>query len=102
MTHRAKLFMRRIRFYANFKGYPVQTFIELISSYSATLFTCIKRWDLHSVSELKKLYSNFGKFKKQKIVGFFRIRNEFVNVQGNKKCNTQNIQVKKQQKKMTI
>ena len=32
-------------------------------------------------------------------MGFFGLRNEFVNVQGNKKRNTQNIQVKKQQKK---
>ena len=35
-------------------------------------------------------------------MGFFGLRNEFVNVQGNKKRNTQNIQVKKQQKKLTI
>ena len=53
---------------------------------------------IHSVSEHKKLYSNFGKFKKRNSV-FFGPRNEFVNVQGNKKHNTQNIQVKKQQKK---
>jgi hypothetical protein len=32
-------------------------------------------------------------------VGFFGLRNEFVNVQGNKKRNTQNIQVKKQKNK---
>ena len=32
------------------------------------------------------------------IVAFFGLRNEFVNVQGNKKRNTQNIQVKKQKK----
>ena len=32
-------------------------------------------------------------------MGFFGLRNEFVNVQGNKKRNTQNIQVKKKQKK---
>ena len=36
------------------------------------------------------------------IVGFYGLRNEFENVQGNKKSNTQNIQVKKQQKKITV
>ena len=47
----------------------------------------------------KKLYSKFGKFEKHNS-GFFGLRNKFVNVQGNKKRNTQNIQAKKQQKKI--
>ena len=46
----------------------------------------------------KKLYSNFGKSKKRNSV-FIGLRHEFINVQGNKKRNTQNIQVKKQQTK---
>ena len=46
---------------------------------------------------VKKLYSNFGKFKKCNS-RFFGLRNEFLNLQGYKKRNTQNIQVKKQQK----
>ena len=45
----------------------------------------------------KKLYSNFGKFKKRNS-GFFGLRNKFVNVQGNKKRNTQNIQIKNRKK----
>ena len=36
------------------------------------------------------------------IVGFFGLRNEFVNVQGNKKRNTQNIQIKKRKKTKTF
>ena len=31
-------------------------------------------------------------------MGFFGLRNKFVNVQGNKKRNTQNIQIKKRKK----
>ena len=31
-------------------------------------------------------------------MGFFGLRNEFASVQGNKKLNTQNIQIKKQKK----
>ena len=49
----------------------------------------------------KKLYSNFGKFKKHNTF-FFGLRNKFFDVKGNKKGNTQNIQVKKQQKEITI
>ena len=58
---------------------------------------------LHSVSEHKKRYiRNYTQILeslRNTIVFFFGLRNEFVNVQGNKKRNTQNIQVKKQQKK---
>ena len=43
----------------------------------------------------KKLYSNFGEFKKRNS-GFFGLRNEFASVQENKKRNTQNIPIKKQ------
>jgi hypothetical protein len=46
----------------------------------------------------KKQHSNFGKFKKRSSV-FFGLRNEFVNFQEIKKRSSQNIQVKKQQKK---
>ena len=45
----------------------------------------------------KKLYSNFRKFKIRNSF-FFGLRNEFASVQGNKKRNTQNIQIKKQKK----
>ena len=55
---------------------------------------------LHSVSEHKKRhirnYTQILENLRNAIVGFFGLRNEFVNVQGNKKRNTQNIQVKKQ------
>ena len=58
---------------------------------------------VHSVSEHKKRYiRNYTQILenlRNAIVGFFGLRNEFVNVQGNKKRNTQNIQVKKQKKK---
>ena len=53
---------------------------------------------LHSVLEHKKLYSNFGKFKKCNSGFFWSKKRIIVNVQGNKKRNTQNIQVKKQKK----
>ena len=57
-------------------------------------------WALHSVSEHKKRYiRNYTQILenlRNTIVGFFGLRNEFENVQGNKKRNTQNIQVKKQ------
>ena len=55
---------------------------------------------VHSVSEHKKRYirnyTQILKFFRNAIVGFFGLRNKFVNVQGNKKRNAQNIQVKKQ------
>ena len=55
---------------------------------------------VHSVSEHKKRYiRNYSQILenlRNAIAGFFGLRNEFVNVQGNKKRNTQNIQVKKQ------
>ena len=61
---------------------------------------------VHSVSEHKKRYiRNYTQIlenSRNAIVVFFGLRNEFVNVQGNKKRNTQNIQVKKQQKRITI
>ena len=41
-------------------------------------------------------YRNILENLRNAIVGFFGLRNEFVNVQGNKKRNTQNIQIKKQ------
>ena len=57
---------------------------------------------LHSVSEYKKRYiRNYTQILenlRNAIVGFFGLRNEFVNVQRNKKRNTQNIQFKKQKK----
>ena len=57
---------------------------------------------VHSVSEHKKRYiRNYTQILenfRNAIVGFFGIRNEFVNDQGNKKRNTQNIQAKKQKK----
>ena len=57
---------------------------------------------LHSVSEDKKRYiRNYTQILenlRNAIVGFFGLRNEFENVQENKKHNTQNIQVKKQKK----
>ena len=60
------------------------------------------RCRIHSVSEHKKRYiRNYTQILenlRNAIVGFFGLRNEFVNVQGNKKRNTQNIQIKKQQK----
>ena len=50
---------------------------------------------LHSVSEYKKRYiRNYAQILKNlrnPIVDFFGLRNEFVNVQGNKKRNTQHI-----------
>ena len=56
---------------------------------------------IHSVSEHKKRYiRNYTQILenlRNAIVVLFGLRNEFVNVQGNKKRNTQNIQVKKQQ-----
>ena len=62
--------------------------------------------NIHSVSEHKKRYiRNYTQILenlRNAIVFFFGLRNEFVNVQGNKKHNTQNIQVKEQQKKITI
>ena len=55
---------------------------------------------LHSVLEYKKRYKrNYAQILenlRNAIVGFYGLGNEFVNVQGNKKHNTQNIQVKKQ------
>ena len=58
-----------------------------------------------SVSEHKKWYirnhTQILENSRNTIVVFFGLRNELVNVQGNKKRNTQNIQVKKQ-KKITI
>ena len=61
---------------------------------------------VHSVSEYKKRYiRNYTQILenlRNAIVGFFGLRNEFVNVQGNKKRNTQNIQIKKRKKKITI
>ena len=63
------------------------------------------RCKLHSVSEHKKRYTrNYTQILEnlRNAVFFFGLRNKFVNVQGNKKCNTQNIQVKKQQKEITI
>ena len=60
---------------------------------------------LHSVSEHKKRYiRNYTQILenlRNAKVDFFGLRNEFENVQGNKKRNTQNIQVKKQKKKYT-
>ena len=57
---------------------------------------------LHSVSEHKKRYiRNYTQILenlRNAKVDFFGLRNEFENVQGNKKRNTQNIQVKKQKK----
>ena len=57
---------------------------------------------IHSVSEYKKRYiRNYTQILENlryAIVGFFGLRNEFASVQGNKKRNTQNIQVKKQKK----
>ena len=57
---------------------------------------------VHSVSEHKKRYiRNYTQILenlRNAVVFFFGLRKEFVNVQGNKKRNTQNIQVKKQQK----
>ena len=57
---------------------------------------------VHSVSEYKKRYiRNYTQILenlRNAIVGFFGLRNEFASVQGNKKRNTQNIQIKKQKK----
>ena len=44
-------------------------------------------------------YTQISENLRNALVGFFGLRNEFVNVQENKKHNTQNNQVKKQQKK---
>ena len=59
-------------------------------------------FDIHSVLEHKKWYiRNYTQVLenlRNAIVGLFGLRNEFVNVQRNKKRNTQNIQVKKQKK----
>ena len=61
---------------------------------------------LHSVLENKKRqirnYIHILENLRNAIVFFFGLRNELFNVQGNKKRNTQNIQVKKQQKEITI
>ena len=55
----------------------------------------VVRVDIHSVSEYKKRYiRNYAQILKNlrnAIVSFFGLRNEFVNVQGNKKRNTQHI-----------
>ena len=57
---------------------------------------------VHSVLEHKKRYvRNYTQILenlRNAIVGFFGLRNEFASVQGNKKRNTQNIQIKKQKK----
>ena len=59
--------------------------------------------NVHSVSEHKKRYiRNYTQILenlRNAIVGFFGLRNKFVNVQGHKKRNTQNIQAKKRKKK---
>ena len=61
--------------------------------------------NVHSVSEHKKRYiRNYTQILenlRNAIVGFFGLRNEFVNVQGNKERNTQNIQVKVQSADLT-
>ena len=46
--------------------------------------------------QYKRKYTQILENLRNAIVGFFGLRNEFVNIQGNKKRNTQNIQVKKQ------
>ena len=60
---------------------------------------------VHSVSEHKKryirIYTQILENLRNAIAFFFGLRNEFFNVQGNKKRNTQNIQVKKQQKTLS-
>ena len=48
--------------------------------------------------QYKRKYTQILENLRNAIVGFFGLRNEFVNIQGNKKRNTQNIQVKKQEK----
>ena len=58
---------------------------------------------LHSVLEHKRRYMirNYTQILKNlrnAIVGFFGLRNKFASVQGYKKRNTQNIQIKKQKK----
>ena len=57
---------------------------------------------IHSVSEYKKRYirnsTQILENLRNAVVGFFGLRNEFASVQGNKKRNTQNIQIKKQKK----
>ena len=61
---------------------------------------------IHSVSEYKKRYiRNYTKILenlRNAIVGFFGLRNKFAGVQGNKKRNTQNIQIKKQKNQMML
>ena len=56
------------------------------------IFRYTQYWNIRNYTQILENLRNT-------IVGFFGLRNEFVNVQGNKKRNTQNIQVKKQQKK---
>ena len=48
--------------------------------------------------QYKRKYTQILENLRNAIVVFFGLRNEFVNIQGNKKRNTQNIQVKKQEK----
>ena len=43
--------------------------------------------------QVPSLYTKILENLRNAIVGFYGLRNEFVNVQGNKKLNTQNIQV---------
>ena len=57
---------------------------------------------VHSVSEYKKRYirnsTEILENLRNALVGFFGLRNKFASVQGTKKRNTQNIQIKKQKK----
>ena len=74
--------------------------IELIDT--TYFLTSLVGIPIHSVSEYKKRYiRNYTQILenlRNAIVGFFGLRNEFASVQGNKKRNTQNIQIKKQKK----
>ena len=57
---------------------------------------------INSVSEYKKWYirnsTQILENLRNALVGFFGLRNKFASVQGTKKRNTQNIQIKKQKK----